>query len=204
MPEQFTSLDSSSTASPLPEPSMISSMISSFRSQAATLFVAFIIGLLTLFSSKITESVKYALNSADLHSKYYEELSMDLSEFVFQAELTTEVVENGWTTTEILVPLIKDYGDSITKLRKKEYVYLSWIQRFWKEDKLADLLRAFEAVKKFDKEIHALNDEFELVNILKTHKKVDPIRGKQVAVRLGPALSNLQRQSKELLIGLGE
>jgi hypothetical protein len=178
------------------------SIVNSLRTQAATWFVGFVIAMLTLFSSQITEYVKFALNSADLRSKYYEELAVDLSEYAFEAELTVEFIANGWTTETALVPLIKEYNDSITKLRKKEYVYLSWTARFWGRQLAEDVTGVYERVKLFDKAIHALNDEFEAVNITKSKPKIDPARAQQELTSLRPALQNLQTVSKAFLIKL--
>jgi hypothetical protein len=186
----------------MPETSWLKPIFDSFKTQTATWLVTFLIALLTLFSSKITESVKFALNRADLRSKYYEEIAMDLSEFIFQAELTVEFVHNGWTTPHALVPLVKDYNDSITKFRKKEFVYTSWVGHYWGEDKATKFATVAEAVKEFDKAIHSLNDELEAVNIKKSKPKMDPEKAKQAVGRMRPALEKLQTLSKEFIIGL--
>jgi len=95
------------------------SFIDSIKSQTATWLVGFLIARLTLFSTKITENIKLALNRADLVSKYYEELAVNLSEYRFQAELAVEFVERGWTTAYTLETLFKEYNEAITKLRQK-------------------------------------------------------------------------------------
>lgn len=69
--------------------------IGSLKSQTATWSVGLLIALLSIFSTKITENVRLALNRADFASKYYEELASDLSEYRFQAELMVEFVERG-------------------------------------------------------------------------------------------------------------
>src|SRR5262249_41598268 len=45
--------------------------ISSFADKVGTLFIGFILASLGVFSSKIVESIKFALNRADLRTKYY-------------------------------------------------------------------------------------------------------------------------------------
>jgi hypothetical protein len=191
-----------SSGSRMQATSQKSSVADLFRTQAATWFVGVVISVLAIFSSKITEYVKVALNSADFRSKYYEELAVNLSEFNFDAELAVEFLDNNWTTTEALTPVIKEYNDSITNLRKKEYVYLSWIGRYWGKSKMNELSATYDAVKAIDTAFHSLNDEFEAVNITKSKPTMDRERTKQALTRLHPALQKLQESSKTLLTDL--
>ena len=177
-------------------------MVDLLKAQAGAWFVGFVISVLAIFSSKITEYIKFALNSADLRSKYYEELAVNLSDYNFEAELTVEFLDKGWTTAATMSPLMNQYNDSITELRKKEYVYLSWMNRYWGKAKVSELEGAYAAAKTFDTAIHSLNDEFEAVNITKSKQKVDPEKAKQAMTQLRPALANLQERSKKLLMDL--
>jgi hypothetical protein len=112
---------------------------------------------------------------------------VDLSEFIFAAELTVEFVENGWTTADSLMPMLKEYNDAITKIRKKEYVYWSWVGRYWGEDKVLEFSKIAEAIKEFDQAIHSLNDEFEQVNIKRIGKSKALLRRLvRVLQRLSP------------------
>jgi hypothetical protein len=172
--------------------------IDSIKSQTATWLVGFVIALLTLFSAKITENIRLALNHADLVSKYYEELAENLSEYRFQAELTVEFVERGWTTAYTLETLIKEYNESVTKLRKKEWVYQSWIRRYWGERPAIAFDQCMDAVKAFDSEVHHLNDEIEAVVITKKKEKFDPGIADAALTRLKPALAALQKCSTNL------
>lgn len=86
--------------------SFATSIGGSIKEQTVVWLVGFLIGILTHFSSKITESIRVAINSADLGSQNYEQLAMDLSEFIFQAELIEEFINKGWTTKKSLEPLI--------------------------------------------------------------------------------------------------
>jgi hypothetical protein len=178
------------------------SITESLKTQTATWFVGVVVALLSIFSSKIVESAKFALNRAELRTKNYEELSTDLSEFVFLAELTAEYLDHGWTTREALTPLIKDYNDSITKLRRKEYVYISWITRYWDRDLLKCYTDVFDLIRKFDKAIHSVNDEFEAVNIRKTQEKVTPERATAAAKEMNAILLDLRSNTNALLTQL--
>jgi hypothetical protein len=172
-------------------------MIESFKSQTATWSVGLLIAILSIFSAEITENVKLALNRADLASKYYEELASDLSEYRFQAELVVEYVERGWTKADSLKSLDTDYNESITKLRKKEWVYQSWMRRYWGEQQASAFAQCMDAVKAFDREVHNLNDEIDAV-INKKKEKFDKNAAAAAVDRLKPALTTLLDSSENL------
>jgi hypothetical protein len=62
--------------------------------------VGVVIAVLSIFSTHLTESIKFSINKADLRSKSYEELSGDLSEYVFASKLCAENIERNMTTRE--------------------------------------------------------------------------------------------------------
>lgn len=178
------------------------SVADSLKSQTGAWFVGFVISVLALFSLRITEDIKFALNSADLRTKNYEELASNLSEYNFEAELFVEFIANGWTDAVAMTPLVNEYNNSIDTLRKKEYVYLSWINRYWGKSKMTDIEGTYAAVKAFDAATYTLNDELGEVNIAKTKQKMDPAKVSKALERLRPALVILQEQSKKLLMEL--
>src|SRR5262245_56398718 len=103
-----------------PPPTWRQGLVTSLKTQTATWLAAFLIGLPTLLSGQITESVKLALNRADLRTRQHEELAKDVSEYIFWAELNVEFVENGWTTKETMAELVGKYNLAITDVRKNE------------------------------------------------------------------------------------
>jgi hypothetical protein len=56
---------------------LIQELKSSFKTEGGKWLFASIVGLLSLFCSQITQSVKMALNSADFRSQQYESVGMD-------------------------------------------------------------------------------------------------------------------------------
>src|SRR5450759_3347923 len=172
---------------------------SSLRTQTATWFVGAVIALLSVFSSHLTEGVKASINRADLRTKSYEELSKDLSEYVFVSELCQEYIEHGWTSRDDMVPLIKEYNDAITKLRKNEFVYLSWLSRYWGKAEVEVLSKVMATARKFDQQVHALNDDFEAVNVKKSKKTIDKETGKKASEDMRPTLDALRTQVRDLL-----
>ena len=175
----------------------------SIKEQAIVWLVGFIIGILSLFSSKVTESIRFAINSADLGSKNYEQLAMDLSDFIFHAELIEEFIKHDWTTEKSLKPLVMEYNSSVSQLRKREYVYLAWSDRYWGKDRTETLQEIMASVKQFDTQIHTLNDEFQKVFFLDdSGKKVDPTLGKQAIELAHPFLDKVRTRTEKLLIDL--
>ena len=57
-----------------------SALLKSLQEPTGTWFVAAVIAVLTVFSNRIVESIKFALNHADLRSGSHEKLSENLSE----------------------------------------------------------------------------------------------------------------------------
>jgi hypothetical protein len=176
----------------------------SMKTQTATWLVAFLIGILSLFSGHIIESARFALNRADLRTKQYEELATEVSQYIFSAELNTEFVEHNWTTKKTLTDLLNEYNTSITTLRKKEFVYAAWIQKYWGKEQSAKFDEFMESVGNFDKALHSLNDEFEKVNRTGKKQKVDPKRAKKAFVLLQPAAAKLRKHGRDLLVSLYE
>jgi hypothetical protein len=183
-------------------PTWLQGIATSLKTQTATWLVAFMIGLLTLFSGRITESVKFALNRADLRTKQYEELATEISQHIFSAELATEFIANDWTTKTSLTNLVTQYNTSITTLRKKEFVYAAWVQKYWDREQSAELDAFMESVREFDKAIHSLNDEFEKINITGEQQKLSPQRAKEALKLLQPAATTLRERGRNLLVSL--
>jgi hypothetical protein len=183
-------------------PTWLQGLATSFKTQTATWLVAFLIGILALFSGRITESVKFALNRADLRTKQYEELATEISQYIFSAELITEFVERGWTTKKTLTDLVTQYNTAITTLRKKEFVYTAWVQKYWGREQLSDFDEFMKSVVEFDKAIHSLNDEFEKVNITGKQEKVAPKRAEEALKLMRPAAAELRKHGRAFLASL--
>jgi hypothetical protein len=185
-----------------PNSTWLQAIGTSLNTQTATWLVAFLIGILSLFSGRITESVKFALNRADLRTNQYEELATGISQYIFSAELNTEFVENNWMTKPTLTEMVTEYNTSITTLRKKEFVYTAWIQTYWSKTESAKFDEFMETVREFDKAIHSLNDEFEKINITGEMNKVDPERAQKALKLLKPAAKKLREQGRAFLVSL--
>lgn len=183
-------------------PTWLAGIATSLKTQTATWLVVFMIGILSLFSGRITDSVKFALNRADLRTKQYEELAIEISQHIFSTALTTEFIENNWTTEKALTDLLTEYNTSITTLQKKEFVYATWIQKYWEKEQSEKFDAFLESIREFDKAIHSLNDEFEKVTITKEQRKVDPQRAKEVLKLLQPAATKLRERGRSLLVSL--
>ena len=98
--------------------------------------------------------------------------------------------------------LLNDYNTSISTLRKKEYLYFAWINKYWGEDEAAKYDTFMNSVRAFDKALHSLNDEFEKVNITEEQKKVDRKRAEEALKEMQPAVKQLREQGRDFLVSL--
>jgi hypothetical protein len=181
----------------------VSAILESFRTQMGTWLIALLIAILGLFSSWFTERIKFGLNRADLRTTQYEELASEVSQHVFFADLLSEFLEKGWTTRPTMTDLLKDYNASIITLRKKEFVYTSWIHKFWGQEQVNSFNKFMTLVREFDTELHSLNNEFEAVNITGTQNKVDEKAAAKATKEMQPTLEKLRAQGHALLMSLG-
>jgi hypothetical protein len=116
-----------------------------------TWFVVFLIGLLTVFSDKLIGRIRFALNRADLRSKYYEELALNLSTFVFYADLYHVRLTRGESHFDDVPAIGGEVNESYVTLKTKEYVYRSWVRRYWSQAGL----KRFESVMRAAEDVYA-------------------------------------------------
>ena len=173
------------------------------KSSLGTWFIGLLVGVLALFSSQVTESIKFALNRADARTRQYEELATEVSQYIFAAELTVEFIEKDWMTKQSLTGLVKDYNESITTLRKKEFVYLAWIRKYWGTEQMVQYRNFMQSVRSLDSAIHSLNDEIEAVNITGSKPKVDRQRAEEALKVMKPAVEAVRRNGELFLTSLG-
>lgn len=174
---------------------------SSLKTQTATWLVAFLLGILGLFSGQITESVKFSLNRADLRAKQYDELSLEASQYIFYAEMSTEFIGSSSTTKNTLEEVVTEYNTSLVTLRKKEFVYAAWVQKYWGNSQALKFEEFMKSVRQFDKAVHSINDE--LGKMSKGEKEaIDPKRSQEAITLMEPALKELREDGYALLISL--
>jgi hypothetical protein len=135
----------------------------SLADQAGTWFVGFVLALLGLFSSRIVESVKFALNRADLRTKYYEELAVELSNFVFVIDRLVKVYYGStWASSdEDKSAIAGAYDEAMSGICRKEYVYLSWLKRYWSMKGANAFIAIMEKIRAVDAVLIRLNEEDE-------------------------------------------
>jgi hypothetical protein len=92
-----------------------------------------VVGILTVFSDKILGRIRFALNRADLRSEYYEKLALDLSTFIFYSDLYHLRHVRGETKRGELDSAGGEVNAAFVQLKTNEYVYRSWVRRYWKE-----------------------------------------------------------------------
>lgn len=130
----------------------------SFADQAGAWFIGTILALLGVFSGRLVETIKFALNRADLRTKYYEEMAIDISHYVFLAELYTKYSLSKWADKEWKGGLASEYDELMNNIRQKEYVYLSWLHRYWGEKKAHTFVLTMDKIKAVDEAIIRFNE----------------------------------------------
>jgi hypothetical protein len=122
---------------------------SSFADQSATWFVGVVLAVLGIFSARIVEAIKVSLNRADLRTKYYEEMAIDISHFVFIIDRLAKVYY-GSEDEEDKSPIAIEYDEIMNAICRKEYVYLSWLRRYWGADKSDGFRLVMEKIRAVD------------------------------------------------------
>lgn len=177
----------------------MSGLLKTLQDNFTAVLVTTFVGVLTACSGYIVEWVKTSLNRANQRTERYQTLATDLSNHTFSVELQHEFLAHNWTTEPTLSGLIKEYNDSITKLRRNEYVYYQWLARYWGPDAVKEFEQIMDVVKRIDAVIHGLNDQLELVNITKKQPKIDESRAAQAATSLKPLTVDLTQRTKAFL-----
>lgn len=175
------------------------SFYQSLKTKFSTWLIGIVIALLGVFSGHITENIKFSLNKADSRSKHYEELATDFSQYLFRAEIMHEFLGKNWTTKPTLESLVTEYNNALRTVRKKEYVYLSWVERFWDSKDVSVFKSAMGSVRAFDDIIHTLNDELEAINILETKERMSDDAAKQASDKLRPILEKMKTEVQWML-----
>lgn len=132
--------------------------LNSFADQAGTWFVGAVLALLGLFSSRLLEKIKFALNRADLRVKYYEEMATQISRFVFIVDRYIRVYRSSWIGPEGQAVISDEYDQLMNQISGREYVYLSWLQRYWGQSRATAFAQCMEKIRAVDLVIIRLNE----------------------------------------------
>jgi hypothetical protein len=117
------------------------------------------ITILTVFSDKIIERIRFGINKADLRIKYFEELATDLSRYIFWTDVYLERFEKNWTDDkDDLAGIAGELNTAMVTLREKEYVYKSWVTKYWTKAQQDAFFDIFDSVIKVDIATHLYND----------------------------------------------
>ncbi len=140
----------------------LTALLHSFASQAGAWFVGLVLAVLGAFSARIVEKVKFALNRADARAKYYEEMAVDISHFVFIVDRLVNVYYGSrWASDEDKSAIAAEYNEVMNKISRKEYVYRSWLQRFWNKDVADAFILTMEKIRTVDCVLIRLNEDGE-------------------------------------------
>jgi hypothetical protein len=141
-------------------PDLLTDFFHSFASQAGAWFVGLVLAVLGAFSTRIVEKVKFALNRADARAKYYEEMAVDISHFVFIIDRLVKVYYGSrWASDEDKSAIAGEYNEVLNKIARKEYVYRSWLRRFWTKDVGDTFILTMEKIRTVDRALIRLNED---------------------------------------------
>ena len=139
--------------------SFFARLFHSFTDQAGTWFVGAVLSLLGIFSARLLEKIKFALNRADLRAKYYEEMALDVSHFVFIVDRLLKVYYGSrWASDEDKSAIATEYNETMNGICRKEYVYLSWLQHYWNRKKADDFASVMRKIREVDAALLLLNE----------------------------------------------
>ncbi|HEX6740414.1 MAG TPA: hypothetical protein VF079_01300 [Sphingomicrobium sp.] len=130
-----------------------------FADHLVAWLTAAVLGVLTVFSDRILERIRFRLNRADIRAKYFEELAIDLSCYLFYAAIFEERYRRGWADDpDDLSAVAGEVNSAIATIRKKEFVYRAWARKYWNQKAADGLVGVFLKLAMLDDAIHAFND----------------------------------------------
>jgi len=97
---------------------------------------------------------------------------------------------------------VNEYNTAITTLRKNEFLYSAWLQKYWDKNASVEFDRFMTSVREFDAAIHSINDELEAVNITKKKDKIDTKRAQDALKLMKPAVQKMRDDGRALLRSL--
>jgi hypothetical protein len=132
----------------------------SLADQVGTWFAgSVVLAVLGAFSGRLVEKVKFALNRADARIKYYEQLATDISHFVFIIDRTVKVYYGStWASADDKGAIAAEYNEIMNKICRDEYVYLSWLNRYWGKHKTELFKLTMANIKRVDAVLIDLNE----------------------------------------------
>lgn len=150
------------------------------RDKLGVWLATIVVALLTIFSDKILGHIRFRLNVADLRTKYFEELAVNLSTYLFWSEIYHERYQKHWADNPDDMDEIRgNINAAVTTITTKEYVYRAWVRRYWDPAAAKQFDEVITAVKSVDDAIHAFNDlGKEEEKTIELGKRLDTLRAK--------------------------
>lgn len=176
-------------------------MLDAIKEKLGVLVMAMVVSIGMVFSDKITESIKTALNRSEQRPAQQEKLAKDFSAYIFAAENEIEYFHSGLTTKAALNEVATAYNSAITTLRENEYVYFAIIHRYWGKKQVALYENFIASVRELDQQVHKFNPQILLV-VEGKQAAVDPKIADSLSKEALASLSKLQLSAKQLLLAL--
>lgn len=139
------------------EQSVEPSLWVAIKKETRTWLIGLMVALLSVFSAQIVESVQTSINTVEARSDYQKGLLIEVSNYIYAAEVNVVYLQQGIIDGPSLRNILDTYNTSITELRKKEYVYLAWLKRYWQPDSVVHFKQFMATVRQYDQALHRLN-----------------------------------------------
>lgn len=137
----------------------VTHFFNSFAEQSGAWAVSIVLTFLGLFSARIVESIKFALNRADVRVKYFEKMATEISHFVFIINRLTLVYHGStWASPEDKDAIATEYNTVMNAISRNEYVYLSWLRHYWGKNTANAFSRYMEKVRAVDLVLIRMNE----------------------------------------------
>lgn len=176
-------------------------MLETIKEKLGILLITTVVSVAMIFSDRILESIKTALNRSEQRPVQQEKLARDFSAFIYAAENEIAYFHSGLTTKAALNEVAAAYNRAITTLRENEYVYYAVIHRYWGREQIAHYENFIAGVRQLDQQVHRFNPQILLVTEGK-QASVDPKVAEPLSKEAQESLSKLQITAKQLLLAL--
>ncbi len=168
------------------------------KEKLTVVLVTAVVATVTVFSDRITGSIKAAINVADQRPAQHEKMAQDISAYVFAAENYISYAKKNLTTKDALTLVATPYNTSIDSLRNNEYVYLAALHRYWSKEEVLLAEKLYADVRSMDEAAHNFNSEYISI-IAGTTSKADPAKLEPLIKVATAELQKLQTSARVLL-----
>lgn len=176
-------------------------MLDTLKDKLGVLVITAVVSIAMVFSDRILESIKTAVNRSEQRPAQQEKLARDFSAYMFAAETSVDYLKAGLTTKAALVEAATAYKKSLATLRENEYVYYAVINQYWGKQQVGLYENFIANVRAVDRQIQKFSPQ--ILQVLEGSKStIDPQFAEPLTQEAMASLVQLQASAKQLLLAL--